>query len=59
VPHPRVHTTILQDHRVDMILGDISKGVATSFRAAIFCEHYSFVSSVEPFRVEDALKDPD
>jgi hypothetical protein len=42
-----------------MILGDISKGVATSFRAAIFCEHYSFVSSVEPFRVEDALKDPD
>jgi hypothetical protein len=24
-----------------------------------FCEHYSFVSSIEPFRVEDALLDPD
>jgi hypothetical protein len=24
-----------------------------------FCEHYSFVSSFEPFKVEDALRDPD
>jgi hypothetical protein len=24
-----------------------------------FCEHYSFVSSIEPFRVEEALQDPD
>jgi hypothetical protein len=23
------------------------------------CEHYSFVSSFEPFKVEDALRDPD
>jgi hypothetical protein len=40
-------------------LGDISKGVTTRSRLAIFCEHYSFVSSIEPFRVEEALQDPD
>jgi hypothetical protein len=26
---------------------------------ANFCEHYSFVSSIEPFKVEEALQDPD
>jgi hypothetical protein len=26
---------------------------------AIFCEHYSFVYSIQPFRVEEALQDPD
>jgi hypothetical protein len=40
-------------------LGDISKGVTTRPRLVNFCEHYSFVSSVEPFRVEEALLDPD
>jgi hypothetical protein len=44
---------------VDQILGDISKGVTTRSRLANFCEHYSFVSSIEPFRVEEALQDPD
>jgi hypothetical protein len=44
---------------VDQILGDISKGVTTRLRLANFCEHYSFVSSIEPFRVEEALQDPD
>jgi hypothetical protein len=43
---------------VDQILGDISKGVTTRSRLAIFCEHYSCVSSIEPFRVEEALQDP-
>jgi hypothetical protein len=43
---------------VDQILGDISKGVTTRSCLAIFCEHYSFVSSIEPFRVEEALQDP-
>jgi hypothetical protein len=42
-----------------MILGDINKGLTTHFRVAIFCEHYSFVSSIEPFRVKDTLKDLD
>jgi hypothetical protein len=40
---------------VDQILGDISKGVTTHSRIANFYEHYSFVSSIEPFRVEEAL----
>jgi hypothetical protein len=44
---------------VDQILGDISKGVTTHSQLAIFCEYYSFVSSIEPFRVEEALQDPD
>jgi hypothetical protein len=44
---------------VDQILGDISKGVTTRSRLANFCEHYMFVSSIEPFRVEEALQDPD
>jgi hypothetical protein len=40
-------------------LGDISKGVTTRSRLVNFCEQYSFVSSIEPFRVEEALLDPD
>jgi hypothetical protein len=59
VPHPRVHQTIQKYHMLDMILGDIHKGVNTHFRIAKFCENYSFVSSIEPFRVVDTLKDPD
>jgi hypothetical protein len=42
---------------VNSILGDIHKGVTTRSRVAHFCEHYSFVSSIEPYTVEDALKD--
>jgi hypothetical protein len=44
---------------VDQILGDINKGVTTHSHLANICEHYSFVSSIEPFRVEEALQDPD
>jgi hypothetical protein len=40
-------------HRSDT--GDISKGITTRSRLANFCEHYSFVSSIEPFKVEEAL----
>jgi hypothetical protein len=57
-PHPRVHQTIQQDHPVNSILGDIHKGVTTRSRVAHLCEHYSFVSSIEPYRVDDALRDP-
>jgi hypothetical protein len=59
VPPTQVRATIQRDHPVDQILGDISKGVTTRSRIANFCEHYSFVSSIEPFRVEEALQDPD
>jgi hypothetical protein len=54
-PHPRVHQAIQRDHPVNTILGDIDKGVTTRSRVAHFCEHYSFVSSIEPHRVEEAL----
>jgi hypothetical protein len=58
-PHPRVHQAIQRDQLVNSILGDIHKGVTTRSQLAHFCEHYSFVSSIEPYRVEDALRDPD
>jgi hypothetical protein len=58
-PHPRVCQNIQKDHPVDNILGDIEKVVTTRSRVANFYDHYSFVSSFEPFKVEDALHDPD
>jgi hypothetical protein len=58
-PHPRVHQAIQRDHPVNSILGDIHKGVTTRSWVAHFCEHYSFVSSIKPYRVEDALRDLD
>jgi hypothetical protein len=58
-PPALIRATIQRDHPVDQILGDISKGVTTRSRIANFCGHYSFVSSIEPFRVEEALQDPD
>ena len=51
-PPTQVRAMIQRNHPVDQILGDISKGVTTRSRLVIFCEHYSFVSSIEPFRVE-------
>jgi hypothetical protein len=57
--HPRVHQAIQRDHPVNSILGDIHKWVTTRSRVTHFCEHYSFVSSIEPYRVEDALRDSD
>jgi hypothetical protein len=59
VPPTQVQSTIQRNHPVDQIMGDISKGVTTRSRLANFCEHYSFVSSIEPFRVEEALQYPD
>jgi hypothetical protein len=58
-PPTQVQATIQRYHPVDQILGDINKGVTTRSRLANFCEHYSFVSSIETFRVEEALQDPD
>jgi hypothetical protein len=54
-----VHQNIQRDHSVDNILGDIKKGVTTRSRVINFYEHYSFVSSFEPFKVKDALSDLD
>jgi hypothetical protein len=55
LPHTRVRQTIQRDYLVNNILGAIEKGVTTRSRVATFCEHYSFVSSFEPFKVEDEL----
>ena len=59
VPHPRVHQSIQKDHPVDNILRSITKGVTTRSRLSTFCEHYSFVSFLEPLKVDEALDDPD
>ena len=58
VAPPRIHHAIAKDHPVDQIMGDISKGVQTRSRVALFCENYSFVSSFEPICVDEALMDP-
>jgi hypothetical protein len=58
-PHPRVQQSVQRDHPVDNILGSIHRGVTIHSRLANFCEHYSFVSMLEPIRVEDALGDAD
>jgi hypothetical protein len=58
-PHPRVRQNVQRDHPVDNKLGDIKKGVITRSCVANFCKHYSFISSFEHFKVEDALHDPD
>jgi hypothetical protein len=57
-PHPRVHQAIQRDHPMNTILGDIQKGVTTRSRVAHFCEHYSFVSSIEPERELGLHLDP-
>ena len=44
---------------MDTIIGDISRGVQTRSTLASFCEHFSFVSSIEPKKIDEALKDVD
>jgi transposase InsO family protein len=58
-PHPRVRQNVQRDHPVDNILGSIRRGVTIRSKLANFCEHYSFVSMLEPLRVEEALEDAD
>jgi hypothetical protein len=50
---------VQRDHPIDNILSDIEKRVTTRSRVTNFCEHYSFVSSLEPLKVEDALRNLD
>ena len=58
LPHPRVHQSVQRDHPIDNILGSIRKGVTTRSCLANFYQFYSFVSSLEPLKVDEALKDP-
>ena len=59
VSHPRVHQSVQRNQPVDNILGSIRRGVTTRSRLANFCEHYSFVSSLELLKVDEALGVPD
>jgi hypothetical protein len=52
-------SNVTRDHPLDSIIGDISRGVQTRSRLASFCEHFSFVSSIEPKKIDEALKDID
>ena len=52
-------TNVARDHPLDTIIGDISRGVQTRSRLASFCEHFSFVSSIEPKKIDEALRDVD
>jgi hypothetical protein len=50
---------VISEVVLSQILSDIEKGVTTRSRVVNFCEHYPFVFSFEPFKVEDALCDLD
>ena len=58
---PQVRARVSRDHPVEQIFNDIQTGRITrsKTRLANFCEHYSFISSIEPMKVEEALEDPD
>jgi hypothetical protein len=45
-------------HVGDKILNNVSKGVQTRRRVCFFCQHTSFVSSIEPMKANEALQDP-
>ena len=54
----RVRARIAKDHPVEQIYNDIKTGRITRSKTSLanFCEHYSFISSIEPMKVEEALR---
>jgi hypothetical protein len=52
-------SNVARDHPLDSIIVDISRGVQTRSRLALFCEHFLFVSSIESKKIDEALKDVD
>jgi hypothetical protein len=52
-------TNAARDHPLDSIIGDILRDVQTRSRLTSFCKHFSFVSSIEPKKIDEALKDVD
>ena len=52
-------TSIAKNHSLDTIIGDILRDVQTRSRLASFCEHFLFVSCIEPKKIDEALKDVD
>jgi hypothetical protein len=59
IEHPKLKQTIQRDHLADNILGSLRKGVLTRSHLAKFCQYYSFVSPMEPVKIEKALEDED
>ena len=49
-------THIARDHPLDTIIEDISSGVQIRSRLVSFYEHFSFMSSIEPNKIDEALK---
>ncbi|WVZ49294.1 LOW QUALITY PROTEIN: hypothetical protein U9M48_000663 [Paspalum notatum var. saurae] len=57
---PQRRSQLTSAHPQDLIIGSASKGVTTRSRnVAGFCKAYSFVSSIEPTTIDQALSDPD
>ena len=58
---PQERLTITsRNHPIDLVMGDPTGGTRTCrCQYASFCEHYSFVSCLEPSNVDEALEDPD
>jgi hypothetical protein len=52
-------TNVARDYPLDSIIGDISRGVQTRSRLTSFYEHFLFVSSIEPKKIDKALRDVD
>jgi hypothetical protein len=52
-------TNVERDHLLDSIIGDISRGVQIRSRLVSFYEHFSFVSSIESKKIDEALTDVD
>ena len=52
-------TNVVRDLPLDSIIGDISRGAQTRSRLASFYEYFSLVSSIEPKKIDEALKDVD
>jgi hypothetical protein len=52
-------TNVTRDHHLDSIIGDISKDVQTRSRLTLFCERFSFLSSIKPKKIDKALLDVD
>ena len=49
-------TNIARDHLLDTIIGDISRDVQTRSRLASFYEHFLFVSSIEPKKIDKSFE---
>ncbi|WVZ76984.1 hypothetical protein U9M48_024890 [Paspalum notatum var. saurae] len=57
---PQRRSQLTSGHPKEFIIGNPTRGVTTRTRnTAAFCQAYSFVSSIEPTTIDQALSDPD